>query len=171
VVAELDDSQAPPRPWRLSARLLLLDQGERLLLVRARDPDDPAGGEWWEIPGGGVERGEDTVAAAVRETAEETGYLIGRRRVGPVCWTGDVTYRWDGRRCWASLAVHLARVRRPLRRRIVPTEDRAHRMDIRWVPIARVIDERDRYFPASLPKDLPRILAGEIVDAGFTVWS
>ena len=31
---------------------------------------------WWELPGGQMERGEDPLAAAVRETQEETGLRI-----------------------------------------------------------------------------------------------
>jgi 8-oxo-dGTP pyrophosphatase MutT (NUDIX family) len=174
VVAEPELALAPPpRPWRLSSRLLLVDQNNRLLLVRARDPYNSTAPEWWEIPGGGVENGEDTVAAAVRETAEETGFLVGRSRVGPVCWSGDVTYRWDSRRCWASLVVHLARVEQPLRRRPpqLTGDEVASLLDICWLPAAAVVAERARYFPASLPVDLPRILAGERVDGGFSVWS
>jgi 8-oxo-dGTP pyrophosphatase MutT (NUDIX family) len=154
--------------------LLLQDQDDRLLLVRARDPHDPAVAEWWEIPGGGVEPGEDTIAAAIRETAEETGYLVPRHRViRPPCWTGDVTYRWARRRCWASLVVHLGRVRQPLRRR--PPEpggvEQASMLDICWLPVGEVLAGQDRYFPAALPTDLPRILAGEQVEAAFSVWT
>jgi 8-oxo-dGTP pyrophosphatase MutT (NUDIX family) len=174
VLAESDAALAPPpRPWRLSSRLLLLDQNERLLLIRARDPHEPAVAEWWEIPGGGVESGEDTIAAAVRETAEETGYVVARGWVGPPCWTGDVTYRWERRRCWASLVVHLARVRQPLRRQ--PPEwvglEQASFLDICWLPVPEVLGGTARYFPASLPVDLPRMLAGEQVDGGFSIWN
>jgi 8-oxo-dGTP pyrophosphatase MutT (NUDIX family) len=35
-----------------------------------------AGGAWWEQPGGALEPGEDPVAAAIRETFEETGLRI-----------------------------------------------------------------------------------------------
>lgn len=175
MVAEFDAALArPPRPWRISSRLLLHDQDDRVLLIRARDPHEPAVGEWWEIPGGGVEPGEDTIAAAIRETAEETGYLISRSQVvQPPSWTGDVTYRWERRRCWASLVVHFARVTQPLERQ--PSDgaglEQANHLDICWLPVAQVRSGRDRYFPGSLPVDLPRILAGEQVDGGFSAWN
>lgn len=175
MLAEFDAALAPPpRPWRLSARLLLQDQDNRLLLIRARDPREPSVGEWWEIPGGGVEPGEDTVAAALRETAEETGFVVpGDQVIRSPCWTGDVTYRWARRRCWASLVVHLARVRQPLPRQ--PADwvgvEQASQLDICWLPVAEVLAGDARYFPSSLPADLPRILAGEHVEAGFSVWN
>jgi 8-oxo-dGTP pyrophosphatase MutT (NUDIX family) len=154
--------------------LLLQDQDDRVLLIRARDPHEPLVGEWWEIPGGGVEPGEDTIAAAIRETAEETGYLVSRGQVSPPPgWTGDVTYRWERRRCWASLVVHFARVTQPLCRQ--PPDrvgvEQASMLDICWLPAAEVKAGRDRYFPNSLPADLPRILAGEQVNAGFNIWN
>jgi 8-oxo-dGTP pyrophosphatase MutT (NUDIX family) len=163
----------PPRPWRLSARLLVLDAAERLLLIRAYDPYNVEIGEWWEIPGGGVEPGEDTVAAAVRETAEETGYLVDPRQVGPPCWTGETTYRWARRRRWASLVMHLARIGVPGRRHVAQrvAEEQSSFIDVCWVPTEVIVPGRARYFPASLPTDLPRLLAGERVDADFAVWS
>ena len=35
-----------------------------------------ASGAWWELPGGELTAGEDPAAAAIRETAEETGLVI-----------------------------------------------------------------------------------------------
>jgi 8-oxo-dGTP pyrophosphatase MutT (NUDIX family) len=163
----------PPRPWRLSARLLVVDRAERLLLIRARDQEEPDTGEWWEVPGGGVESGEDTVAAAVRETAEETGYVVQPQCVGPACWTGEVTYRWARRRWWSSMVMHLARLdaqpprQHPDRR----AGEELCFLDVCWVPVRNLPAGDRRYFPASLAADLPRLLAGERVDTGFTVWN
>lgn len=56
-----------PRP---SARILLLDAADRLLLFRF-DPADRA--PFWCTPGGAVDPGETFAAAARRELAEETG--------------------------------------------------------------------------------------------------
>ncbi|MGH3829020.1 MAG: NUDIX domain-containing protein [Pseudonocardiaceae bacterium] len=40
---------------RLGARVLLLDPLDRVLLIHARDPEDP-GHHWWELPGGGLDK-------------------------------------------------------------------------------------------------------------------
>jgi 8-oxo-dGTP pyrophosphatase MutT (NUDIX family) len=59
---------APTSEQRLSAGVVVVrdtPQGMRLLLLRAYKN--------WDFPKGLVERGEDPLAAAVRETKEETG--------------------------------------------------------------------------------------------------
>src|SRR5690242_5160382 len=50
--------------------LAVVRRGDRLLLVRRRNPPDAGK---WGFPGGAQELGETVAAAAVRELAEETG--------------------------------------------------------------------------------------------------
>ena len=64
--------------WRVLARtplagvsVLVTDQQGRLLLVR-----HSYGPEGWALPGGGMGRGEDALAAARREVAEEVGCAL-----------------------------------------------------------------------------------------------
>ena len=57
-----------PRKKRNRATALVLNEG-RLLLVRER------GAKRWSLPGGGMKKGEDPVAAAIRELDEETGLV------------------------------------------------------------------------------------------------
>ncbi|MET9776151.1 NUDIX domain-containing protein [Streptomyces sp. NPDC006367] len=51
------------------------DTGRLLMIQRALDDGDPAAG-MWEIPGGHLDDGEDPLAAALREWAEETGSTL-----------------------------------------------------------------------------------------------
>jgi 8-oxo-dGTP pyrophosphatase MutT (NUDIX family) len=61
------------RPLRRSAgRMLLVDPAGQILLIRSQE----AGEVNWVCPGGGVENGESTASAAVRELAEETGLAV-----------------------------------------------------------------------------------------------
>ena len=83
---------------RLTVKLLLLDELDRLLLIHSRDPSSSR--DSWYPVGGGIEPGETVQQAAVREAVEETGLL--ELPVGTRVWIRDHTYRYDGR----EVAVH-----------------------------------------------------------------
>jgi ADP-ribose pyrophosphatase YjhB (NUDIX family) len=57
---------------RRAARVILLDPGDRVLLMRY--DDGPPNGRHWSTPGGGLNDGEGYPAAALRELKEETGW-------------------------------------------------------------------------------------------------
>jgi 8-oxo-dGTP pyrophosphatase MutT (NUDIX family) len=46
-----------PRRKRRAARVILIDERGRVLLLRGSDPGRPEAGTWWFTPGGGVEPG------------------------------------------------------------------------------------------------------------------
>ncbi len=80
---------------RLATRALVLDDSNRVLLVRM-------GGEepgLWITPGGGIEAGEEDEHAVRRELLEETG--LAGFELGPLVWIRTAPLwsadaRWDG---------------------------------------------------------------------------
>lgn len=82
------DTASSTRIERHGARVLLLEDKpggpERLLMVLGHDPHAPER-SFWFTPGGGLEPGETGKEAAVRELAEETGYVLETQELqGPV---------------------------------------------------------------------------------------
>ncbi len=81
-------------PLRRAGRVVVLDPGDRVLLLRY--DEDPPAGRHWATPGGGLNPGESYAAAARRELAEETGWddiaLLGEihRHVRLITYEGGV---------------------------------------------------------------------------------
>ena len=67
---------------RFAARAVLIDDRGRTLLFRAQMPGFPDGSRvFWITPGGGIEPGEDALAAVRREVFEETGLNVRVKRL------------------------------------------------------------------------------------------
>jgi ADP-ribose pyrophosphatase YjhB (NUDIX family) len=67
---EMDDLAG--LPLRRAGRVVVLDPGDRVLLLRYDEA--PPAGRHWATPGGGLNPGESYADAARRELAEETGW-------------------------------------------------------------------------------------------------
>jgi ADP-ribose pyrophosphatase YjhB (NUDIX family) len=80
------------RVVRPTSRLLVLDDDDRLLLMKTVAPDTSRFARWI-TPGGGVDPGETHVEAAVRELHEETGQVV--THVGDVVRVDDFEVPWD----------------------------------------------------------------------------
>jgi 8-oxo-dGTP pyrophosphatase MutT (NUDIX family) len=88
-------------PIRRSARILLADRAERVLLFRFADQNsDAPGGVWWGTPGGGVEEGESVPAAAARELYEETGLRVAPESLGRIVGRSEGPALFFGERRW-----------------------------------------------------------------------
>lgn len=63
------------RVTRVSAYAVCVDDEDRLLLCRIAPGTTVADDGRWTLPGGGLDFGEDPRDGALRELAEETGYI------------------------------------------------------------------------------------------------
>lgn len=141
-------------PNRRSARVLCLDNRDRVLMLCWRDPFDSH--LLWEPPGGGLEPGETHAQAARRELAEETG-------LAPHWWAPEstdvtVTVRWRGNTYTAAEPYFLARVDAAapgLSRDGLVDYEATSLMAHRWVAWDAMAGLPDEY----TPPDVPAILA------------
>lgn len=98
---EIAESAAKPEPGtaaeplrRTAARVLLLDDAQRVLLLSGTDP--LVGSRWWITPGGGVENDEPLAQTAVRELAEETGVRVPADEIVGPLWRRVARFHFTG---------------------------------------------------------------------------
>lgn len=65
--------------WIGGVRVIILDAQKRVLMVRQHHEDK----DIWMVPGGGVEEGETSSQAGMREVLEETGLHV---KMGQLIW-------------------------------------------------------------------------------------
>jgi 8-oxo-dGTP pyrophosphatase MutT (NUDIX family) len=87
---------------RKTARILLVDGDERVLLFRCRlDADREDRGHMWITPGGGVQPDETLAETAVRELREETGLSLPKAELGPV--VASASGEWGSKRRYLAV--------------------------------------------------------------------
>lgn len=153
-----DPATSPPE--RPTARVLLLDRADRILLMKGRLPTAPERPGAWFTVGGGVEPGETYIEAAAREIREETG--IADFVLGPVVWVREGVMRMPEPTLFKEWYV-LARCdgAEPSRAGWNAFE-RELIDDIRWWTLAELTTTPDRVFPPGLARRLPPLLAGRL---------
>jgi 8-oxo-dGTP pyrophosphatase MutT (NUDIX family) len=155
---------------RLSAKAFVVDGAGRLLLLDCTDPARPDV-RWWELPGGGVEPGEDEVTATVREVLEETGISVDPSTVGPLVWTQESTFLHRGERRFTRCHGRVVRVTPGALADVALTDDEQGTiLGQCWFTVAELAVPGQRFFPRNVVALLPRVLAGERVDEPFDAW-
>jgi len=156
---------------RLSVKAFVVDGADRLLLLDCADPHRP-GVRWWELPGGGVEPGEDEVQALVREVLEETGLAVDPADVGPLQWTQESTFVFRSVRRWTRCHGRVVRLDDGATAvsPVLTDDEQGSILGLRWWTPQELAGTDARFFPAHVPSLLPRLLAGERVDEPFDTW-
>jgi 8-oxo-dGTP pyrophosphatase MutT (NUDIX family) len=145
-------------PVREAVRCLVVDHAGRALLVRYAD--HRAAGDWWGVPGGGLDPGEDHLAAVRRELTEEL--TRDDLPIGP----------WIGRRCHTFwLGRWMTQRERWVLCRAEPFQvDPGHVAtlaaesirELRWWSADELRARRPVVTPRDLPALLDRIAAGDL---------
>lgn len=147
--------------FRPTARVIVLDPDDRVLLFSF---DDPRGPRSWLTPGGGLRRGEAPAAGAARELAEETGFIIAPEDAGPVV----ATYggRWktdDGMLFFAADWFYCVKVPEAA----VSTDDqealeRSIITGYRWWTVGELLETTDHIVPPGLADLVAQLLENGI---------
>lgn len=155
------DAAAVKTPRRRSARVILVDANEKVLLFRGHEkiaPDD----SFWFTPGGGMEEGEELRACAIRELREETGLRLAEDELlGPV-WVRRVTTTIEGDLWHGEEWFFLARVPGPAD---VDTSGFTQlELDTitehRWWSVRELARTTEVIYPVEFAEFLPPLLAG-----------
>lgn len=152
-----------PRP---TARVLLLDADDRVLLMQARDVHDPLRAPFWFTVGGGVDEDESVLEAARREIIEETG--LQPTTVGPLLWYAEATIRgFDGEPMLMQEHYVLARCEAGVLSREGWTEvERRFALDMRWWTLEEISRSAETIYPVDLAQRLAAFFAEGASGAG-----
>ena len=144
-----------------AARVVLLDKANRIFLMKASDPLDPAIEPWWQIPGGGVDAGEDIQTAAVRELYEEAGFKD--VTMGPCVWTQYVEFTFGGIDFKSNDFIYVANCETA--EEWSPTKlealEAAAFESAKWWELDDLLANEERVLPERLREFLPAIVAGD----------
>lgn len=155
--SDLPPTDQAPR-LRPTARVLVLDAQQRLLLICFEDSALPTP-RVWITPGGGLDPGETYEQAAVRELWEETGI---RAPLGPCVWTRRHAFRYNGQLVLLDERYFVVRAESTeISTANVTDWERVAITEHRWWTAGELACTEEPIAPRCLREVLPPVLAGE----------
>ncbi|WP_242607849.1 NUDIX hydrolase [Xylanimonas ulmi] len=146
---------------RRAARVVVLDDAGRVLVVRGHDADQPER-SWWFTLGGGIDPGESEVEAALRELREEAGIaLTPADLVGPVM-TRAGYFHFFAETCRQDEVFFLARVPEGVEPDDAGWTDVEREVldQMAWLSPIELREQPLEVFPTALPDVVERLGAG-----------
>ena len=154
---------------RPAARVVLLDRNRQIFLVKGSDPMRPEKGTWWEIPGGGIERGESSADAAERELYEECGFK--NVVVGPCIWTQYVEFDFAMYHFKSDERIHLAETEESAEwdPKGLEALEAAAFEEGRWWTLEDLLASEEQTLPERLREFLPQIINGDLPESPIDI--
>ncbi|MFC0865184.1 NUDIX hydrolase [Sphaerimonospora cavernae] len=152
---------------RLTARIILVDAEDHLLLLQGYGSGERQHRLEWTTPGGRVGEGESLTQTASRELREETGLLVPPADLGPVVAVSSGTWRRDGTTVLGIDTFFYARFYARMGETTVKTSGRdefeqslivAHH----WWSIPELRCSNERVFPSGLAGLVAQLIGGNI---------
>lgn len=159
-------------PLRLTVRIVLADDRDRILLFRFADAkSDVPGRVWWTTPGGGVRDGESLPQAAARELFEETGLQAPQTAFERVVARSAGAARYRGLDEWYEHHFYFVCLRAvgsggpgdfELDESRWEAAERSTIAEYRWWTAAELAATSETVYPPGLARVLPDLLAGRL---------
>jgi 8-oxo-dGTP pyrophosphatase MutT (NUDIX family) len=146
---------------RSAARVILMDDDGRVLVIRGHDVNQPER-SWWFTVGGGIDAGETPVQAALRETREEVGIdLAPGDLVGPVL-TRTGIFEFRAETCRQYEVFYLVRTSAAFEVTTAgwTAAERELLDEMAWLTAAQLREQPLEVFPPELPDVIDHLVAG-----------
>jgi 8-oxo-dGTP pyrophosphatase MutT (NUDIX family) len=171
-VTELSGPAEATPTLRISSRVLVLDESDRLLLFRSDGvfSSDASNGatSLWFTPGGGREGDETSEETARRELWEETG--LRDVELSPCVWLRNIVFTWSGVYIDSRESFYICRVPHfELDAMNWTDQERVELAEHRWWSVEEIEASEELIVPSRLPELLRPILRGELPDAPLEI--